>query len=84
MSVEQLDVITGGIQQDPRRIQLLDILGRQLEDLIVEKSPDLHGLCDTLRDEKLVSEEECRELHAIFAVDAVSTFSRPRDCELMR
>lgn len=81
MSGEQLDVIVGGIQQDPGRIH---ILGRQLEDLIAEKGPDLHVLCNTLREEKLVSKEECRELHAILAVDAVSTLSRLRDRGLMR
>ncbi|KAK5212193.1 hypothetical protein LTR41_002435 [Exophiala xenobiotica] len=67
MSGEQLDVIVGGIQQDPGRIH---ILGRQLEDLIAEKGPDLHVLCNKLREEKLVSKEECRELHAILAMDA--------------
>jgi len=74
MSREQLDVIIRNFQKDPRRMQLLEILGRQLEDLIAENSPDLHGLCDTLKEKKLISDEECRELHAIFAVGAVSTF----------
>ncbi|KAK5042846.1 hypothetical protein LTR84_012801 [Exophiala bonariae] len=70
MSGEQLDVMIRDIQKDPRRILLLDILGRQLEDLIAEKSPDLHELCETLRAENLVLEEECQVLHAILCVDA--------------
>jgi hypothetical protein len=53
-------------------MRLLEILGQQLERLINEGKPDLHSLFTLLSVESLMSEEECRELMATFALDAVS------------
>lgn len=47
-------------------MQLLRILGPQLEQLINEGHPDLHAFYDALKKEKLVSEEEFQELHVTF------------------
>jgi hypothetical protein len=72
--VEQLAVITEGIQADPKRMQLLHILGRQLEHLINEGHLDLHSFYDSLKEEMLVSREEVQELQATFPLDAVSNY----------
>jgi hypothetical protein len=69
---EELDVIIGGITVDPKRMQLLHILGEQLEQLIDTGRPDLHAFYDALKKEKLVSEEEFQEFHVAFALDGVS------------
>jgi hypothetical protein len=61
-------------------MQLLQILGRQLELLINEGQPDLDSLLTSLKTEGLVSGEEYGELRATFAQEAVSpscTIKRP-------
>jgi hypothetical protein len=75
--MEQLAVMIQDIQADPKRMQLLHILGRQLEQLINEGHLDLHSFYDSLKEEKLVSGEEVQELQATFPLDAVSNY-RPR------
>jgi hypothetical protein len=70
--LESLDILIRDIQADPKRVRLLQILGHQLELLINEGRPDLHSLYTSLKAETIVSEEECRELSAIFALEAVS------------
>jgi hypothetical protein len=67
-----LDAMIRNVEADSKRMQLLHILGRQLEQLINEGHPDLHAFYDALKKEKLVSEEEFRELHVTFALDGVS------------
>jgi hypothetical protein len=70
--VEQLEIIIENSQSDPNYLRLLQILGEQLELLINEGRPDLHSLLTSLEAAALVSEEECRELRAAFALEAVS------------
>lgn len=67
------------VQADQKRMRLLHILGRQLELMINEGHPDLHALYDSLKEEKLVSEEEFRELRLTYALDAVSYYGPRRD-----
>ena len=72
MKVEELDVIIRDVEADPKRMQLLDILGRQLEQWINEGHPDLHAFYDALKKKRLVSDEEFLQLHVTFAMDGVS------------
>ena len=72
MEGKQLDELIGNIRSDPRRMQLLGILGTQLERLVGEGQPDLHALYDGLRREKLVSQKELEDLRVAFALDSVS------------
>jgi hypothetical protein len=74
MSVEQLDVLIRNFQADSKKMKLLRILSQQLEQLVREGRADIHAFCNTLNEEKLVSEEEFRHLGAIFALDGVSRF----------
>lgn len=75
---EQLDILIKDIQADLKRMRLLQILSQQLELLINEGKPNLHSLFTSLTVESLVSEEECRELMATFALEAVSYSSEER------
>jgi hypothetical protein len=70
---EQLDVIIKDIQADLKRVQLLQILGQQLELLINEGQPDLHSLFTSLKAEHLVSEEEYTKLRVTFSLETVSS-----------
>ncbi|KIW79860.1 hypothetical protein Z517_06475 [Fonsecaea pedrosoi CBS 271.37] len=70
MEGKQLDKLIGNIQSDPRRMQLLGILGAQLERLVGEGQPDLHALYDGLRQEMLVSQKELEHLRVTFALDS--------------
>src|SRR6266496_5370717 len=72
MDEKQLDVVIKGIQANPKQMQLLQILGQQLELLINEGQPDLDSLLTSLKTEALVSGEEYGELRATFAREAVS------------
>src|SRR4030095_845811 len=67
----QLDILIRDIQADSKRMQLLHILGHQLELLINEGRPGLQSLFTTLKVEALVSEEEDRDLRANFSLKAV-------------
>jgi hypothetical protein len=53
-------------------VQLLQILGQQLELLINEGKSDLHFLFTSLEVETLVSEKKYREFRANFSLKAVS------------
>ncbi len=59
------------IQTDAKRMRLFQILGKQLELLINEGRPDLDSLFASLKTDALVSEEECSELKATFAMETV-------------
>jgi hypothetical protein len=73
--MKQLEIMIENIKSDPKRIQLLQILGEQLELLINEGRPDLHSLFISLEATALLSEEEFRELRAAFALEAVSDYA---------
>jgi hypothetical protein len=72
MDEEQLDVMIKDIQANLKRMQLLQILGQQLELLINEGQPNLDSLLTSLKTEALVSGEEYGELRVTFAREAVS------------
>lgn len=76
MDGEQLDSMIKDIQADSKRVRLFEILGQQLELLINKGQPDLHSLYTSLKAETLVSEEELRELRAIFALESVRCSAR--------
>jgi hypothetical protein len=78
MEGKQLDELIKNIQADPRRMQLLGILGTQLERLVGEGQPDLHALYDGLRQQKLVSQKELEHLRLTFALDSVSDRNPPK------
>jgi hypothetical protein len=71
-SAEQLDVLIRDIQADSRRVKLLEILSPQFEQLVNRGHPDLHVFYEALKEEKLMSENELRELRVIFALEGVS------------
>ena len=73
--MEQLDLMIGDVQTDPKRMRLLHILGRQLELMINEGCPALHSLYDSLKKENLVSDEEFRELRLTFALRLIKISS---------
>jgi len=56
MKMEQLEVLIKNIQEDPRRVRLLGILGQQLELLINSGQPDIAQLFTLLKEKALVSE----------------------------
>ncbi|KAK5401667.1 hypothetical protein LTR06_011031 [Exophiala xenobiotica] len=70
MEGKQLDELIRNIQADPRRMQLLGILGTQLERLVCKGQPDLHALYDELRQEQLVSRDELECLRVTFPLDS--------------
>ncbi|EXJ73556.1 uncharacterized protein A1O5_03317 [Cladophialophora psammophila CBS 110553] len=70
MEGKQLDELIRCIQADQRRMQLLGMLGTQLERLVGEGQPDLHALYDGLRQQKLVSQKELEHLRVAFALDS--------------
>ena len=72
METKQLDSLIEDAKANSNYMQLLQILGQQLEVLIKEGKPDLNILFTSLRAETLVSEEEYKELTTTFALEAVS------------
>jgi hypothetical protein len=72
METKQLDNLIEDAKANLNYMQLLRILGQQLEVLINEGKPDLNTLFTSLRAETLVSEEEYKELTITFALEAVS------------
>ncbi|KAJ9503197.1 hypothetical protein H2202_001351 [Exophiala xenobiotica] len=70
MEGKQLDELIRDIQADPRRMQLLGILGTQIEWLVCKGRPDLHALYDELRQEQLVSQDELERLRVTFPLDS--------------
>lgn len=78
MEGKQLDELIRNVQADPRQMQLLGILGTQLERLVCEGQPDLHALYDGLRQEKLVSQKELEGLRVAYALDSVSDRNPPK------
>ena len=78
-SDEQLDVLIGSIQADAGRIKLLQVLGTQLEQLVIDGHPDLLGLYDALNEQELASQEELQNLRTRFTLDSVSRYHSYRD-----
>jgi hypothetical protein len=84
MSVEQLNVLIRNVQADSKKMRLLQILSQQLEQLVHEGRPDLHAFYAALKEERLVSGDEFRQLGVTFALDGVSSFGFRRDYKLIR
>jgi hypothetical protein len=82
--VEQLDVLIKNVQADSEKMKLLQILSQQLEQLVHKGRPDLRAFCDALKEERLLSREEFRQLGATFVLDGVSSFEFRRDHKLIR
>jgi hypothetical protein len=72
METKQLDNLIKDTKANLNYMQLLQILGQQLEVLINKGKPDLNTLFTSLRAETLVSEEEYKELTITFTLEAVS------------
>lgn len=69
--MEQLDTLVKSIQSDARYMMLLRILAPQLEHLVKNGLPDLHLFYKDLKEAKLLSENELRELEGRFALEGV-------------
>lgn len=61
------------MKSDPKRIQLLRILGQQLEHFIVRGRVDITALYDALKRENLFTKGEFKEIRAVFATNLVET-----------
>ncbi|MCJ1477241.1 hypothetical protein MMC13_005912 [Lambiella insularis] len=72
MHGEQLERSIRNIQADAGRMQLLRILGPQLEQLVYEGQTDLHTLYNAIYQEKLVSPKELQDLRVTFALNSVN------------
>ncbi|KAB8212610.1 hypothetical protein BDV33DRAFT_211202 [Aspergillus novoparasiticus] len=68
-STEQLDTLVKSIQSDARYMMLLRILAPQLEHLVKNGLPDLHLFYKDLKEAKLLSGNELRELEGRFALE---------------
>ncbi|BDD60236.1 hypothetical protein MAP00_005381 [Monascus purpureus] len=67
--IEEVDNIIKAIQADAGHMKLLKILAPQLEHLVKIGLPDLHIFYKDLKEAKLVSESELRQLEGRFALE---------------
>ena len=64
--IHQLENLIRCVQADPKHMTLLQILGEQLELLVIKGKPDIQLLLESLVAESLVSEHEHREIASEF------------------
>ncbi|KAL2802112.1 hypothetical protein BJX63DRAFT_438187 [Aspergillus granulosus] len=69
MSMKHLDDLINSVRADSRHMRLLQILGPQLERLVISGSPDFRDFIIRLKDGGLISEDEARELQAAFPLE---------------
>jgi hypothetical protein len=72
MSEENLDVWIKKTKEDSKQKQLWEILGPQLDHLVMNGSPDLRAFYKDLRRKQLVTEEEINEMRICYHLDSVS------------
>jgi hypothetical protein len=72
MSEKALDDWIKKAKEDSKQKQLWEILGPQLDHLVVNGSPDLRAFYKDLRRKQLVTEEEINEMKICCPLDSVS------------
>jgi hypothetical protein len=79
MGAEKLDIVVKGIQADAKRIQLLQILGQQLELLINESTVTIAcSICS--KTEAMYTDITVRPVHPIFLSTQMWTVHLPVYC----
>lgn len=72
MKDDEFEKIVESFQADPRQVQLLSILGEQVQLLVDEGRPKLSSFFASLESNLVVTPEEASRLYADFGLETVS------------
>lgn len=73
-SKELIDKVAALFQADPPKMELLSILGEQVELLVMAGRPDLSRFFDSLESHSIAGSEEISSLRAVYGLESVSKF----------